>query len=98
MSRRPAGASYHGSMRPAEPLGATAAVWDIAVPSRPGRLAGVKMAGFRGRANDVVDLPVVPYPAVTLVIDLGHGPLLVEHASGPARRGGPAPGAGGRPA
>jgi len=30
---------------------------------------------------------VVPYPAVTLVIDLGHEPLLVEHASGQPRRG-----------
>src|SRR5262249_23635433 len=77
-----AGASYHGGMRPAGPARDAAAVWDIAVPSRPGRLAGVRMAGFRDRANDLVDLPVVPYPAVTLVIDLGHGPLLVEHASG----------------
>jgi len=55
------------------------------------------MAGFRARAQDLVDLPVVPYPAVTLVIDLGQGPLLVEHASGQPRRGslaaGLAPGA-----
>jgi len=84
-------------MRPAEPLRAAAAVWDIAVPSRPGRLAGVRMAGFRDRATDLVDLPVVPYPAVTLVIDLGHEPLLVEHASGRPQRGslaaGLAPGA-----
>jgi len=89
--------SYHGGMGPAEPLRAAAAVWDIAVPSRPGRLAGVRMAGFRARATDLVDLPVVPYPAVTLVIDLGNGPLLVEHASGRPQRGslaaGLAPGA-----
>src|SRR5215468_6340595 len=91
------GASYHGPMRPAEPLRAAAAVWDIAVPSRPGRMPGVRMAGFSERARDLVDLPVVPYPAVTLVIDLGHGPLLVEHASGQPQRGslaaGLAPGA-----
>ena len=84
-------------MPPAESVRAAAAVWDIAVPSRPGRLAGVSMAGFSDRAKDLVDLPVVPYPAVTLVIDLGHGPLLVEHASGQPRRGslaaGLAPGA-----
>src|SRR5215468_10089800 len=90
-------ASYHGPMRPAEPLRAAAAVWDIAVPSRPGRMPGVRMAGFRDRGKDFVDLPVVPYPAVTLVIDLGHEPLLVEHASGQPRRGslaaGLAPGA-----
>ena len=84
-------------MPPAEPVRGAAAVWDIAVPSRPGRLAGVSMAGFSDRAKDLVDLPVVPYPAVTLVIDLGHGPLLVEHTSGQPRRGslaaGLAPGA-----
>src|SRR5215813_6460910 len=83
----PGGGSYHGGMRPAEPLAAAAAVWDIAVPSRPGPVAGVKMAGFRARAKEPADLPVVPYPAVTLVIDLGHGPLLVEDASGQPRRG-----------
>src|SRR5262245_33342996 len=47
MSRRratAAGASYHGGMRASEPLRAAAAVWDIAVPSRPGRMAGVRMA------------------------------------------------------
>ena len=59
-------------MRPAEPLAAAAAVWDIAVPSRPGPVAGVKMAGFRARAKELADLPVVPYPAVTLVIDQSH--------------------------
>src|SRR5215475_9544885 len=84
-------------MPPAEPVRGAAAVWDIAVPSRPGRLAGVSMAGFSDRAKDLVDLPVVPYPAVTLVIDLGDEPLLVEHASGQSRRGslaaGLAPGA-----
>src|SRR5262245_22980783 len=83
----PGGGSYHGGMRPAEPLAAAAAVWDIAGPSRPGPAAGVKMAGFRARAKEPADLPVVPYPAVTLVIDLGHGPLLVEDASGQPRRG-----------
>src|SRR5262245_48738212 len=92
-----AGAPYHGYMPPAESVRAASAVWDIAVPSRPGRSAGVSMAGFSDRAKDLVDLPVVPYPAVTLVIDLGHGPLLVEHASGQPRRGslaaGLAPGA-----
>jgi AraC-like DNA-binding protein len=60
-------------------------------------MAGVSMAGFRARAKNLVDLPVVPYPAVTLVIDLGHEPLLVEHAAGQSRRGslaaGLAPGA-----
>jgi len=73
-----------------------APVWDIAVPSRPGRMAGVRMAGFTNRARDLVDLQVVSYPAVTLFIDLGDG-VLVDHASGQQHRGslavGLAPGA-----
>jgi AraC-like DNA-binding protein len=58
-----------------------AAMWDIEVPSRPGRLAGVRMAGFSDRVNDLVDLQTVPYPAVTLVIDLGGG-LVVDDPRG----------------
>jgi hypothetical protein len=45
------------------------------------------MAGFRDRTKDLVDLPVIPYPAITLVLDLSHRPLLVEHASGQPQRG-----------
>src|SRR5262249_31127498 len=81
------GASYHGPMRPAEPLRAAAAVWDIAVPSRPGRMPGGRMAGFSDRAKALVDLPVGPYPGVRLVTGLGHEPWRVEHASGQPRRG-----------
>jgi len=44
------------------------------------------MAGFTSRAKDLVDLQVVPYPAVTLVIDLGDG-MLVDHASGQQQLG-----------
>ena len=44
------------------------------------------MAGFSDRAKDLVDLPVVPYPAVTVFIDLGDG-VLVDDASGRQRRG-----------
>jgi AraC-like DNA-binding protein len=66
-----------------------AAVWDIATPSRPGRLPGVSMAGFRQRTgDDDVDLLVVPYPAVTLAIDLGDGTIAVEDATGRHERGG----------
>ena len=73
-------------MRPVEPARDAAAVWDIATPSRPGRLPGVTMAGFRARTTDLVDLQAVPYPAVTLGIDLGDG-LLVDDASGQPKRG-----------
>jgi AraC-like DNA-binding protein len=64
-----------------------AAVWDIATPLRPGRLPGVSMAGFRARAGDVVDLEPVPYPAVTVVVDLGEALLVIDEATGRRERG-----------
>lgn len=72
-------------MRRAELRRDAAARWDIATPSRPGRLPGVAMAGFSDRSTDLVDLQVVPYPAVTVVVDFGEG-LLVDDASGRQRR------------
>jgi AraC-like DNA-binding protein len=44
------------------------------------------MAGFRARTSELVDLQVVPYPAATVVIDLGDG-VLVDDASGRQQRG-----------
>lgn len=66
---------------------AAAAVWDIATPSRTGRLPGVTMAGFRARGTDPLDLKVVPYPAVTVVVDLGDGLLVADDVSGRQERG-----------
>ncbi len=43
------------------------------------------MAGFRGRNTAPVELPVVPHPAVTLVVAFGDGPMVVDDATG--RRG-----------
>jgi AraC-like DNA-binding protein len=74
-------------MRSAEWARDAAAVWDIATPSRPGRLPTVSMAGFRQRATDGVDLRVVPYPAVTVVVDFGDEPLLLDDATGRQQRG-----------
>jgi AraC-like DNA-binding protein len=74
-------------MRPAESVRDAAAVWDIATPSRRGRLPGVTMAGFRERATDPVDLRVVPYPAVTVVVDVGDGLLVVDDATGRQHKG-----------
>lgn len=47
-----------------------APVWDIATPTQPSRLPGVTMAGFRQSAAGRIDLTIVPYPAVTVGIDL----------------------------
>lgn len=59
---------------------------DVAVPARSGPVTGVTMAGFRGRADAPVDLRVVPYPAVTIFIDLGET-LRVADTSGGGKRG-----------
>ncbi|GHF86418.1 AraC family transcriptional regulator [Kitasatospora xanthocidica] len=45
------------------------------------------MAGFRARGADPVELGVVPYPAVTVVVDLGGDTLAVDDAGG-VRHGG----------
>jgi AraC-like DNA-binding protein len=74
-------------MRSAESARDAAAVWNIAIPSRPGRLPGVSMAGFRDRATDLVDLRTVPYPAVTVVVDFSDGLLAVDDGSGRQQRG-----------
>src|SRR5262249_8657237 len=62
------------------------AVWDIATPSRPDRLPGVSMAGFRQRATEV-DLRVVPYAAVTVVFHFRDRPLVIHDATGQQQRG-----------
>ncbi|ORT60341.1 helix-turn-helix domain-containing protein [Streptomyces sp. CB03238] len=56
--------------------------WDVARPPRPSRTAGVSLAGFRDRNAGPVDMRVVPHPAVTLVLDFGDGPLVVDTATG----------------
>jgi AraC-like DNA-binding protein len=73
-------------MRLAAPVLGSPAPPEIAVPSWPIRMAGVSMAGFRNRAENHVDIQVVPYPAITLFFDLGDG-LLVEDAGGHPQRG-----------
>jgi AraC-like DNA-binding protein len=45
------------------------------------------MAGFRERASGPVDLEVVPYPAVTIGVDLGDAPIIVDDGSGRQQRG-----------
>ncbi|MEU2617866.1 helix-turn-helix domain-containing protein [Streptomyces sp. NPDC007157] len=74
-------------MRTARPARDAAQIWDIAVPARPGRLPGVSMAGFRARTTDPVDLGVIPYPAVTVVVDLGDRSLAVDDRGGRRHHG-----------
>jgi AraC-like DNA-binding protein len=45
------------------------------------------MAGFRGRSAGPVDVRVIPHPAVTLVLEFGNGPLVVDRATGRQLRG-----------
>ncbi|MET8796413.1 helix-turn-helix domain-containing protein [Nocardia sp. NPDC004568] len=59
---------------------------DIAVPSRPLRVPGVAMAGFRGRVTEPAELPVVPYPATTVFIDFGDV-VFVDEARGARAHG-----------
>ncbi|GAA3513197.1 AraC-like DNA-binding protein [Streptosporangium album] len=74
-----------------------AAVWGVACPQRPSRVAGVTMAGFRVR--DLDTLRMVPHPAVTVLLEFGNGPLVVDAATGWQQRGsivaGPGLGSGG---
>ncbi|HUR08681.1 MAG TPA: helix-turn-helix domain-containing protein [Nonomuraea sp.] len=73
------------------------AVWDVACPQRPSRVAGVTMAGFRVRDLDA--LRMVPHPAVTLVLEFGAGSPVLDYAAGRQQRGsvvaGPGVGSGG---
>ncbi|QIY67818.2 helix-turn-helix domain-containing protein [Streptomyces sp. RPA4-2] len=74
-----------------------AAVWDVACPQRPSRVAGLTMAGFRVRALDA--LRMVPHPAVTLLLEFGAGSPVLDCAAGRQQRGsvvaGPGLGSGG---
>jgi AraC-like DNA-binding protein len=44
------------------------------------------MAGFGDRANDLVEVALVPHPAITVVFDLGDQPIVVEDGSGQQQR------------
>lgn len=46
------------------------------------------MAGFRGHTTGPIELRVVPHPALTLVVEFGDGPLVVDDALGRRELGG----------
>lgn len=66
----------------AERVGAAVPSWDIAVPARPCRLVGVRMAGFSDRTAGLLDVALVPHPAVTVLFDLSDDPLVISDSSG----------------
>lgn len=60
---------------------------DVALPPRQASaMPGIRMAGFRGSAESTLDLRVVPYPELSLFVDVGDA-LLVDDSSG-RRQGG----------
>lgn len=65
---RPGRAAYSSGMQPD---------WDIAVP-RGRRLPGVRMAAFVSRSTTSVELPMVPFPAVSLFLDLGDAAVVAR--------------------
>lgn len=73
-------------MRSAGQAVSPAAALEVVTPSRPLRLPGTALAGFRARAMGPIDMSVVPYPAITLFIDFSDV-LLAEDASGELHRG-----------
>jgi hypothetical protein len=74
-------------VRPTPGEGDSAAAWDVVCPTRPSRLAGVAVAGFRGRGGTAAGHRAFPHPAVTLAVEFGAGPLIVDDADGRQRCG-----------
>ncbi len=62
------------------------AAWDVASPERPSRVAGVTMAGF-GVRSLAVPLRMVPHPGLTLALEFGACPPIVDDAAGQQQRG-----------
>ncbi|WP_433561891.1 helix-turn-helix domain-containing protein [Nocardia sp. CA-151230] len=56
-------------------------VWDVVCPSRPGRLPGIRMAGFRDHGVNPVDQLALPHPDITLLLEFGPGAVTVDDAA-----------------
>jgi AraC-like DNA-binding protein len=61
--------------------------WHVVLPERPARVPGVRMAGFRDDGDGPVDVRVVPHPAVSMMLEFGAGPLVVDALTGRRHRG-----------
>ncbi|WP_433211390.1 helix-turn-helix domain-containing protein [Microtetraspora malaysiensis] len=60
--------------------------WEITVPSRPGRLPGLAMAGFSDQANECLDVAFLPHPAVSVIFDFSDYPFVIEDGCGSQQR------------
>lgn len=74
-------------MRPTVDERADRAVWAVVRPARPSRVAGVSLAGFRDRGLTPVGHRAIPHPAVTIALEFGAGPLIVDDSAGRQQRG-----------
>jgi AraC-like DNA-binding protein len=68
-------------------MGSAVAGWSVVLPERPARVAGVRMAGFRDHGGGPVDVRVVPHPAVSMMLEFGAGPHVVDAVTGRRHRG-----------
>ena len=83
-----------GVMRPPAAEHERTLVWDVACPARPSAVPGVAMAGFRDRGLVPDGQRLIPHPAVTLVLDFGSDPPVVDGVDGRRYRGSLAAGPG----
>lgn len=69
-------------------------VWDVVSPTRPSRLAGVGLAGFRDGGGASVGQRVIPHPSVMVAVEFGADAPIVTDAAGRRQRGSVAAGPG----
>ncbi|MFM9369800.1 helix-turn-helix domain-containing protein [Streptomyces sp. Da 82-17] len=62
-------------------------MWDTTRPLRPSAVAGVAMAGFRDRNLAPSGHRMIPHPALTLALDFGERPPLLDDTAGHRHQG-----------
>src|SRR5690606_38411723 len=74
----------------------TAPAWDITLPAPSAHLPGITMVGFDGGAGQAIDLQIVPYPAVTITVDVDrhHHLFVLDEITGRRTQGSVAAGLG----
>jgi AraC-like DNA-binding protein len=68
-------------------MGSAVAGRGVVLPERPARVPGVRMAGFRDHGGGPVDVRVVRHPAVSMMLEFGAGPHVVDAVTGRRHRG-----------